>query len=198
MKRILFLVTLVFQASIPAFSQSIKELKSDMEEARDSKRDIFIEMNNGKFITFEKLKIKAAVLGYEHFEGDGKNLDIPFDSVRAYQTDEYYAVRLDSTPKVHLGKMPARELFGMRIRMGKIELFYAYGQKEKVLGVEVYSDKHVSYYIRKGKNTQLVPLSKETLKLMVADKKAVLEEFEDVYKKRNEYESATKILDDYN
>ena len=195
----LFLVILVLLASIPVFSQSLKDLKNDMEEARESKRDIFIEMNNGKFITFEKLKIKAAVMGYEHFFGDGKKLDIPFDSVKSYQTEEYYAVRLDSTPKIHLGKMPARELFGMRIRTGKIELFYSYRQTEKILGVDVYnSDNKRSYFLRKGKNSKLVLLSKAALKLMIADNKAILEEFDDIYKKRNQYDSATKILDDYN
>ena len=199
MKKLFFLAALVFMALAPVFSQSNKDLKHDMEEARDSKHDIFIEMNDGKIATYEKLKIKAGVMGYEHFEADGKKLDIPFDSVKSYQTDEYYAVRIDSTPKIHVGKMPAAELFAMRIRMGKIELFYSYRQKEKVLGVEVYSsDKKVSYFLRKGKNASLVPLSKATLKLMVADKKGVLEEFDDVYKKRNEYDSATKILDDYN
>ncbi len=195
----LFLAILVFLTSMPVFPQSQKELKNDMEEARESKRDIFIEMNNGKFITYEKLKIKAAVLGYEHFEGDGKKLDIPFDNVKSYQTEDYYAVRLDSTPTIHLGKMPARELFGMRIRTGKIELFYSYRQKEKILGVNVYtSDNHLSYFIRKGKNSELVDFSKAALKLMIADNKGLLEEFESMYKNMNKYKSAIKIIDEYN
>ena len=199
MKRLFFLLSLVFLALVSAFSQSNKELKSDMVEARDSKHDIFIEMNTGKILTFGTLKIKTVVLGYEHFEGDGKKLDISFDSVRAYQTEEYYALRIDSTPKIHVGKMPAAELFGLRIRSGKIELFYTYRQKEKILGVAVYNeDKKYGYFLRKGKNTQPVQLSKVTLKTMIADKKAVAEEFDDIYKKRNEYESATKIIDDYN
>lgn len=39
------LAILMFLASTPVFPQSLKDLKSDMEEARESKRDIFIEMN---------------------------------------------------------------------------------------------------------------------------------------------------------
>jgi hypothetical protein len=195
----LFLVMAVFLASIPVFSQSQKELKNDMEESRESKRDIFIEMNSGKFLTFEKLKIKAAVLGYEHFEGDGKKLDIPFDSVKSYQTEDYYAVRLDSTPQIHLGKLPARELFGMRIRTGKIELFYSYRQKDKILGVPVVTgDNHYSYFLRKGKNSKIVDLSKEALKSMISDNKSVLEEFENMYKGIKRYKSTVEILEAYN
>jgi hypothetical protein len=194
-----FLAILMFLASIPVFSQSLKDLKSDMEEARETKRDIFIEMNNGKFLTYEKLKIKAKVLGYEYFEGDGKKLDIPFDSVKSYQTEDYYAVRLDSTPQIHLGKMGARELFGMRIRTGKIELFYSYRQKEKILGVPVVTaDNHYSYFLRKGKNSKLVDLSKEALKSMISDNKSVLEEFESMYKGIKRYKSTVEILEAYN
>lgn len=193
------LAILMFLASIPVFSQSLKDLKSDMEESRESKRDIFIEMNNGKFLTYEKLKIKAKVLGYEYFEGDGKKLDIPFDSVKSYQTEDYYAVRLDSTPQIHLGKLPARELFGMRIRTGKIELFYSYRQKDKILGVPVVTgDNHYSYFLRKGKNSKIVDLSKEALKSMISDNKSVLEEFESMYKGIKRYKSTVEILEAYN
>ena len=193
------LAILMFLASIPVFSQSLKDLKSDMEESRESKRDIFIEMNNGKFLTYEKLKIKAKVLGYEYFEGDGKKLDIPFDSVKSYQTEDYYAVRLDSTPQIHLGKLPARELFGMRIRTGKIELFYSYRQKDKILGVPVVTgDNHYSYFLRKGKNSKIVDLSKEALKSMISDNKSVLEEFESMYMGIKRYKSTVEILEAYN
>ncbi len=197
MKKILLTKIFIFSLMLTN-AQSNKDLKNDMLDARDGKRDIFIQMNNGTFLTFEKLKIKSPPLQSEHFEGDGKKLDIKYDSVYAFQTEEYYALRIDSTPKIHIGKMPFMELFGRRIRNGKIELYYTYRKKNSIIPILLDDENNSGYFIRKGKTTNVVPLSKPKLKSFVSDKKGVLEEFDNMYKRSKPYKSATEIIDEYN
>lgn len=137
-------------------------------------------------------------MGYEYLEGDGNKLDIAADSINAFQTDKFYAERIFKTAKGVIGKLPFTELFTQRLRNGKIELFMSSSYSSNAYGAAGGGGHVRSYYIRKGKSGTIQPLFKDMLKLMISDNKGLLEEFDKMYKKAREYESATKIIDEYN
>ena len=93
MRQITYLIIMSF-ISFAVSAQSRKDIKNDAEEARDTKNDIFIQMNDGKILKFSSLKIKAPIMGYEYLEGDGKKIEIAADSIKAFQTDKFYAERI--------------------------------------------------------------------------------------------------------
>ncbi len=199
-KSILVIYFLIFLVSFLS-AQSRNDIKNDALEARDSKYDIFIETNNGEILKFNDLKIKHPFMGYEYLEGDGKKLDISADSIKAFQTDKYYTVRIYKSVSNLIGKLPFTELFAQRLKNGKIELFMIAEKKNDAYGPSGSgsSSGYVwSYHLRKGKSNKVIPFSKGALLSMIQDNKSLFEEFENLYKRTNIYKSATTIIDEYN
>jgi hypothetical protein len=190
-----------FITSLSGITQSRKDIKNDAIEARDTKNDIFIELNDGKILKYGVLKIKFPIMAYEYLEADGKKLDIPADSIKAFQTDKFYALRIFTTQTNLIGKLPFTELFAQRLRNGKIEMYIISQMRNNAYGPSGSSSSsgyRWSYYIKKGKNSDVIALSKENLKSMIQDNKGLLEEFDSKYKKSRAYDSATEIIDEYN
>lgn len=196
MKKIFVFIAFVMLSATYSFAQTYpKKIKKAMLEARDETRNIFIELNNGTVLTFEKLKIKAGFMQYERFEGDGKKLDISFDSVRCYQTEDYYAYRKHTSPKFKIGKMPSSELFAKRIKQGKIELFFSYQQYNEDTQT-LDREKSEYTYIRKGENGILEYNILQVLPQMLADNTVVSAEYDEM--KRTNRWNIGQLIDKYN
>ena len=196
LKRILYLV-IFFLSSFVAVAQSKKELKKDAEDARETKDEFFIDLLNGKRIKYNSLKLKITLVNGDHLEGDGKRIDIPQDSMKAYQTDKSYTEFFPNVKNFYPDGRSQSYAAGERIRKGKIELFTTHTYISNAYG-SAGGGGFIDFLVRKGNNGQVYGLSRETLKALISDNKSLLEEFDKMYKKGWEYESATKIIDEYN
>ena len=193
--RIILLAATIFLFTSCYFENKIQ--KQGAIESRDGKHEAFIELDNGEMLTFQTLKIKSPPLQYQYLLGDDKKLDIAANKIKAFQTAGYYAYRIYDQPDLMIGKLPYSDLFAVRIVNGKIELFVISSKESGAYGPN-QSGFVKRYYLRKGKNTSLIPASEVTLKNMILDNKSVLEDFNKLYKRSYLFKSTMKVLEEYN
>ena len=196
LKRVLYLV-IFFLTSFAAVAQSRKELKKDAENARETKDEFFIDLRNGKRIKYSSLKLKITLTNGDYLEGDNKKIDIPHDSIKAYQTEKFYVEYFYDRKNMYINGRYYAFVNGQRIRNGKIELFTTSVYSSGAYGSGGGGSER-TYLVRKGKDGEIFVLSKEILRQLISDNKSLLEEFDKMYKKAREYESSTKIIDEYN
>lgn len=196
MKHIAWVVIFSF-IFLSATAQSVKEIKNDTEEARETKDEFFIDLRNGKRIKYNSLKLKIPFGGGSYLEADGQRTGIDWDSVKAFQTDKFYSERFYDCKNILIDGNRLTMIQAQRLRNGKIELFTA-----SVYSSSAYGSSGGGYirhlFVRKGKGGEIYLLSRDILKGMIADNKSLLEEFDKMFKNTNKYKSATKILDEYN
>jgi len=196
-KRIIYIISVCF-ISFVASAQSRKAIKKDAEEARDTKDELFVELRSGKRIKYSSLKLKITFGGGQYLESDNKKIDISWDSIRAFQTEKFYTEIFYDKKYIILNGRNWLKVEAQRIRNGKIELFTTSVYQSGAYGASGGGGFVREYLVRKGKDGEIYTLSKDILKGMISDNKGLLEEFDKMYKKSREYESATKIIDEYN
>jgi hypothetical protein len=195
MKHFCFVAVLTLILNSCYFENKIQ--KQGALDSRDPKQECFIELMDGKTISYNTLIVKSPPLQYQYLEGNGEKLTVNTKEIRAFQTEKFYAYKLyDKSPGV-IGKLPFSELFAERIVNGKIELFVISEMNRNAYGPNS-SGYQKSYYVRKGKMSEPSLATKGNLKNMISDNKDLLEEFESLYKKTYPFKSMMKILEEYN
>lgn len=197
MKRIIYIIAVCF-ISFVASAQSRKAIKKDAEEARDTKDELFVELRSGKKIKYNSLRLRITLGGGQYLESESKKIDIPWDSIKAFQTEKFYSEIFFDRKYLILNGRNEAVVEAQRIRNGKIELFTTSVYKSGAYGASGGGGLVREYLVRKGKDGEIYVLSKDILKGMISDNKGLLEEFDKMYKKARKYESATKIIDEYN
>lgn len=191
-----------------------KTLKEKKIEARDTKNENFIQLNDGKIISYTDLTYKISN-GYLY--GDGKKLDYRFDSIRMFQTNKFCAVRYQTSEKLPNSTYNVRNNLLERIIKGKINAFvgsdyqnnlYNSASTSGVFINESSSQKATRsggyvrvYYLQKGDNGEIIRFSKQGLRSMVADNKTLKDKdyFNEIIKKSKfELKNIIDVLDEYN
>lgn len=191
----MFVTAVVFLLASCYFENKIQS--QGAKEARDTQHEMFIEMESGEIVSYSKLKIKSPPLQYQYLEGDGKKINTPAKEIRAFQTENYYAIKVYNQAELMIGKLPFSELYAARIVDGKIELFVISEKKKDAYGPNE-SGYAKSYFIRKGKKTLLIPATAKSLKNMISDNKSLFEDFDNIYKRTYPFKSIMKVLEEYN
>ncbi|MBP6431883.1 MAG: hypothetical protein KA319_08960 [Ferruginibacter sp.] len=191
-----------------------KTLKQKKIEARETKNENFIQLNDGTIISYSDLTYKVSN-GYLY--GDGKKLDYRFDSIRMFQTNKFCVVRYESTVKLQNGNDKKSSLKLERIIKGKINAFVGSEYQNNLYNSASTSGVFINessnqkatraggnvrvYYLQKGDNGEIIRFSKQGLRSMVADNKSLKDKdyFNEIMKKSKfELKNIIDVLEEYN
>jgi len=194
MTKIILLAAIVFCSSQPGFGQ--KQLKDDADEAKDTKYECFVQQNDSVILKFHEFKLKMLPMTFGVLVGDGEKLKYKAGEVIAFQNDEgYWCHVTDPTIKPLNTKGSWEELYAIRLKKGKIELFYQHNDKLIVDGKLTL--KGNKYFIRKGNEITFLDGKGNVLKDAVKDKKKVYDQFDDLFGK-GKLENMYDVIDAYN
>jgi len=169
--------------------------KDDADEAKDTKYECFVQQNDSVIIKFHEVKFKLAPLTFGILKGDGERLKYAPGDLIAFQDDRGYWLRIaKSGIKPFESNISFEDLYALRLKKGKIELFIQRNDKLLVDGkLALKGDK---YFIRKGNQIQFID-NKAVLKEAVKDKKKVYDSFDETYGK-GKRENIYDVIDAYN
>ena len=173
--------------------------RKDAIEAKDSRAECFIEMNDGTLTKYGSLKFKLPPMSYGYWSADGNRINIDWSQVKAYQTNDGYFTRVKKSianRNINQHEVFIADAFAVRVRKGKIELFRVYTTNGKTVSNNQYESKEF-FYIKKGKEAEAVPLNETNLKAAILDNKNVLGDFGATYKKGH-MKDVLNIIDEYN
>jgi hypothetical protein len=192
------LVFVTFIGLLFSCSGSIKFSKYKAE-ARDTKQDFFVELNDGSIIKYGMLKhglVKTRLYG------DGTMITYNAEQIKAYQDKNAYWLKFRTYDAKNPSHLLSRyvDFFAMRLISGKIELYlfkpYAVVNSS---GPVSASSITVIYLIRKGKDGALQGLDEwgVNLKNAISDNKAVKADFEELYGK-GKLKNIVNVIEAYN
>jgi hypothetical protein len=172
-------------------------IKNYAAEAKESKYDFFLELNDGNTIKYSQLEYKKL---HVRLFGDGVKLPYSAGNIKAYQDKRAYRLRVTGYDSASVDDKYKHydDFFAARLINGKIELFIfqpniGYQPKNGAAGREV------TLFIRKGKDSPPQGLDKGgvNLKLAISDNKDLKENFKEMYG-RGRLRDIVKIIEEYN
>lgn len=177
-----FLITICVFMLVGCGYSERKLMKEAELDARDQKRDQFIEYVDGSVKVYNQLKYKEHLIGPgQWFEADGQKMEVKRDQIKRFQTANYCAWILP-------------EGLAFKLASGKIDLFVVEVQKR--VGNESFRDR--AFLVRKGVDGKVYEVNKPILKILMADKKQVQEEVNEKFTSAYFLRNLLDLINDYN
>jgi len=158
MKRILPFIltglTCIVLHSCSVSNVSKEQRKSDIFNARETGRGIFVEYKDGKIENYESLELVTGVLKTPYLLANN-NKKIFATDIRTYQTKEYYAVSQDLFEGGRRSNLAVDALpgFGIRTTRGNLNIYC-----KKYFNGKNSADE---FFVQQGKEGKIFPYSCE-------------------------------------
>ncbi len=167
---------------------------SDYEDSKEDKYEYFVELASGKIIKFnESLKVKTIGHAERCLVGDGVRLPYTVDSVKAFQTEKVYFLRVVDSAKLIIGPKPFIMYYAGRLRKGKIDIYALSQEAVNSWGGPLMMP---TFYLKKGKTGSVQPVTKETIAEAIKDRKDIEPKYGLLFSTR--IKAILKIIDEYN
>ncbi len=158
----MYFCAIFFLHSCATSSISQSQLKTEIENSKETSATCFVQMNDGTIKNYNSLKLVTSAFSTPYLLADGKTR-IKAKQITAYQNKDHYAISQKIFGCGRISHVATETLPGFAVRTvkGKINVY-----RKKYYNGQVAIDE---YFIQKGDKGKLMVYSQELINELVKD-----------------------------